>query len=149
LFAGGAYNFNNCTFANYNALNRNTPLFILQNYFQSSGVTYARQIDEAVFRNSVFFGSLNDEFRIDLQGIPEDYLFDHCHIRNSQIQTGANFVNCSWNTNPNFENTLENDFRFKLPSPLYNTANPGSALPTDILNNARFTPDIGAYEFVD
>jgi hypothetical protein len=149
LFAGGAYNFNQCTFANYNALNRNTPLFIMQNFFQNQGITYARPITEAIFRNSVFYGSLNDEFLIQLQGIPEDYLFDHCHIRNSVIQTGANFINCTWNTSPNFENTQENDFRFKLPSPLYNSANPATALPTDLLNNPRFIPDIGAYEFVE
>jgi hypothetical protein len=150
LFAGGAYNFNHCTFANYNALGRSTPLFVMQNYFQSANTIYVRPIDEAFFTNCVFYGSLIDEFNIDLLTHPSmNYTFDHCLIRNSVVSTESNFVNCNWNIDPGFESTLDNDFKFKLPSPLNNTANPLTSLSFDINGVSRSGPDIGAYEVVD
>ncbi len=147
LFAGGAYNFTNCTFANYNAPSRTTPLFILQNYFQSGSTIFVRAIDEAVFSNCVFYGNLTNEFSIDLENHPfMDFTFDHCLMRNGQAMTGTGFESCLWNQDPNFVNTEENDFKFILPSPLNNSGNPGNTTTTDIEGVLRTGPDIGAYE---
>ena len=147
LFAGGAYNFTNCTFANYNAPGRNTPLFVLQNYFQSGNTIFVRALDEAFFTNCVFYGTLSNEFNIDLKEHPfMNYTFDHCLIKSDEVITESQFNNCIWNEDPKFVNTEENNFKFTIPSPLNNLGNFGTATPSDIEGNPRTGPDIGAYE---
>jgi hypothetical protein len=147
LFAGGAYNFTNCTFANYNAPGRNTPLFILQNYFQSGNTIFVRPITEAYFSNCVMYGGMTDEIALNIEDHPQsDFLFDHCLIKNSETYTTSSFQNCLWNQDPNFVSTEENDFKFNLPSPLNNSGNAGTATMSDIEGNPRTGPDIGAYE---
>jgi hypothetical protein len=145
LYAGGAYNFTNCTFANIGSQIRSTPLFVLKDNFTSNGITYVRPIDEANFYNCVIWGSQNDEFGLDLLGTV-DLLFDHCLIRNTAIQTGSSYFNCIWNQNPNFENAPSNNLNFVLPSPLNNAGNFGTATSADIKGTPRTGPDIGAYE---
>lgn len=145
LYAGGAYNFRNCTFGNIGAQIRNTPLFLLKDNYVSDGVTYIRPVDEANFYNCVIWGGREDELGLDILG-NVNYLFDHCLIRNSEVQTGSSFFNCIWNENPNFENANQNNFLFKLPSPLNNAGNFGTSSASDILGIPRTGPDIGAYE---
>lgn len=145
LFAGGAYNFTNCTFANIGSQVRSTPLFAIRNHFTTDGITYVRPIDEANFYNCVIWGSQNDEFSLDLLGTV-NFLFDHCLIRNTAVQTGSSFFNCIWNLNPNFENAANNNLNFVLPSPLNNAGNFGTATSADIKGTPRTGPDIGAYE---
>lgn len=145
LYAGGAYNFRNCTFGNVGSQVRSTPLFLLKDNFTSDGVVYVRPVSEANFYNCVIWGGLNDELGLDILG-NVNYLFDHCLIRNSEVQTGSSFFNCLWNQDPNFENASGNNFLFKLPSPLNNAGNFGTSSPADILGTPRTGPDIGAYE---
>lgn len=145
LFAGGAYNFTNCTFANIGSQVRSTPLFAIKDNFTTNGITYIRPIDEANFYNCVIWGSQNDEFTLDLLGTV-NFLFDHCLIRNTAIQTGSSYLNCIWNQNPNFENAPGNKLNFILPSPLNNNGNSGTATSADIKGIPRTGPDIGAYE---
>lgn len=145
LYAGGAYNFRNCTFGNVGSQVRSTPLFLLKDNFTSDGVVYVRPVSEANFYNCVIWGGLNDELGLDILG-NVNYLFDHCLIRNSEVQTGSSFFNCLWNQDPNFENASGNNFLFKLPSPLNNAGNFGTSSPADILGAPRTGPDIGAYE---
>lgn len=145
LYAGGAYNFRNCTFVNIGSQIRSTPLFVIKDNFTTNGITYIRPVDEANFYNCVIWGSQNDEFGLDLLG-SVNLLFDHCLIRNSEIYTGSSYFDCLWNQSPNFENAPENKLKFVLPSALNNNANPGTASPSDILGIPRSGPDIGAYE---
>ncbi len=145
LYAGGAYNFRNCTFGGVGSQVRNTPLFILKDNFVSDGVTYVRPVEEANFYNCAIWGSREDELSLDIFGTV-NYLFDHCLIRKAQPETGSGFFNCIWNQNPNFENAAGNNFIFKLPSPLNGNGNPGTASSADIKGVPRTGPDIGAYE---
>jgi hypothetical protein len=145
LYAGGAYNFRNCTFGNVGSQIRSTPLFLLKDNFTSDGVTYIRPVEEANFYNCAIWGGQEDELGLDILGTV-NFLFDHCLIRNSEVQTGAGFFNCIWNQNPNFANASGNDFLFTLPSPLNNSGNFGTSSSADILGTPRTGPDIGAYE---
>lgn len=147
LFAGGGYNFVNCTFANYNAPGRTTPLFVLQNYFKTGNTIYVRAIEEALFANCVISGGQSNELSIDLEDHPQmSYIFDHCLIKNSDIYTDLQFQGCLWNQNPNFVSIEENDFKFNLPSPLNNNGSSTYATGSDIEGTPRTGPDIGAYE---
>jgi hypothetical protein len=146
LFAGGAFNFNNCTFANVGNQIRNTPLFAIKDNFTTDGITYIRPITEALFSNCVIWGSRDSELAFDLLNENVDYTFSHCLIRNQQVLTSFSFMNCIWNLNPNFENAGNNELIFKLPSPLNNAANSGTASFSDIQGIPRTGPDIGAYE---
>ena len=145
LYAGGAYNFRNCTFGNVGSQIRGNPLFILKDNYIGGGATQIRPVDEANFYNCVIWGSREDELGLDILG-NVNYLFDHCLIRNSEVMTGFSFFNCLWNQNPNFVNPSGNNFLFTLPSPLNNNGNSGTASSSDILGNPRIGPDIGAYE---
>jgi hypothetical protein len=145
LFAGGAYNFNHCTFANIGSQIRNTPLFAIKDNFTTSGVTYVRPIPEAIFNNCVIWGSQEAELGLDILNPNTSYTFGNCLIKNPVLTTSS-YLNCLWNQNPNFEATQENNFNFKLPSPLNNNANPGTANASDIKGIPRTGPDIGAYE---
>lgn len=145
LYAGGAYNFRNCTFGNVGGQVRGNPLFILKDNYISDGITIIRPVDEANFYNCAIWGSRDDELGLDILG-DVNYLFDHCLIRNSEVMTGSSFFNCIWNQNPNFVNASGNDFLFSLPSPLNNNGNSGTASSSDILGTPRTGPDIGAYE---
>jgi hypothetical protein len=102
LYAGGAYNFRNCTFGNNGSQIRSTPLFLLKDNFTSDGTTYIRPVDEANFYNCVIYGSQEDELGLDVLGANVNFLFDHCLIRNSEVLTGTSFFNCIWNQNLNF-----------------------------------------------
>jgi len=145
LYAGGAYNFTNCTFANIGSQVRSTPLFVIKDNFTTDGITYVRPIGEANFYNCVIWGSQNDEFGLDLLGTVS-LLFDHCLIRNTEVQTGSSYFNCVWNQNPNFQNAPGNNLNFLLPSALNNSGNSGTATNADIKGTPRTGPDIGAYE---
>jgi hypothetical protein len=145
LYAGGAYNFTNCTFGNVGSQIRSTPLFAIKDNFTTQGITYVRPITEANFYNCVIWGSQNDELGLDILG-NVNLLFDHCLIRNTAVQTGSSYLNCIWNQNPNFENAPANNLIFVLPSPLNNNGNSGTATSADIKGTPRTGPDIGAYE---
>lgn len=145
LYAGGAYNFRNCTFGNITSQVRGTPLFLLKDNFVSQGITYTRPVDEANFYNCVIWGGREDELGLDILG-NVNYLFDHCLIKNSQVFTNPSFLNCIWNQNPNFVHGAGNNFLFLLPSPLNNNGNLGTSSSSDIRGIPRTGPDIGAYE---
>ena len=145
LYAGGAYNFRNCTFGNVSSQVRNSPLFLLKDNFTSNNVVYTRPVEEANFYNCVIWGSREDELGLDLLGTV-NFLFDHCLIRNTEVQTGLGFFECIWNENPNFTDAAINNLLFSLPSPLNNSGNPGTSSSSDILGIPRVGPDIGAYE---
>ncbi len=151
---GGNYEFNHCTFANYYSIGiRQTPMLYLNNYyFDVDGNVQIRDLERAVFGNSIIYGSLNDEILFDF--FPDvgeaNYKFDHCLIRTTLDISTPEFINVIKNQAPQFNDFSINDYRLTDDSPAINAGNPdiSSLIPFDILGNERVPPgDIGAIEY--
>jgi hypothetical protein len=149
-FAGGKYDFINCTFANYWGAGGSSEAFILQNYFQATGgVTYIRPLETAYFRNCVFEGSNISEFNVDTILHPScDIVFENCAAKSEIEYSGIGYINMFYNQSVNFTDGFNNDFHFQLPSVLNENASPIWSPAFDIEGNTRdaIMPDIGAYE---
>ena len=150
LFAGGSYNFNYCTIANYTSVTRNTPLLIVQNWFQNGSVAYVRPIAEGTFANCVFYGALDEEFKIDtISGTTLNLHFENCIFKGTATSSSI-FQNCQFNVDPLFVNPSTNDFHFYLGSSLIDAGNNDISSPydKDIDENVRVAPtDISAYQY--
>ena len=158
---GGNYDFTHCTFANYwNAPNQTC---LVMDDFDGSGLF---ALEQANFKNCVFYGSTNLGISLEKNGAIFNYKFDNCLIKfvdfnnqfanNSlyQFETNPNYQDCiiattSLNNTPNFKDKNKNDFRLLVNSACINKANFAFNLPFDILGNPRTNPsDIGAYEYI-
>jgi hypothetical protein len=152
MFAGGSYEFLNCTFGNYTTVTRNTPAFRILNYYGYLGSTIARNIPVGIFTNCVIYGNSSDEFSLELNTslASVNLLFSNCVIRNSEIGSGTSFSNIRWNQDPGFENTAENKFEFTNTSSPLNNFGISNGVLKDIKNSIRntSTPDVGAYELL-
>lgn len=150
LYAGGAYNFNYCTFANYTTVSRTTPLFILQNWFQNGSTAYVRAIPQGNFHNCVFYGLLEQEYKIDtISGTTLALDFQNCLFKGTDTTTPI-FQNCIFNQDPVFYNSYGNDFHIYSTSSLIGKGNNDLSPPVDkdIEEHLRSTPtDIGAYDY--
>ena len=149
MFAGGDYEFNNCTFANYTTVTRNTPLFRIQNYYTYAGSVIARAIPQGLFRNCVIYGNNADEFLMDLNtSVTVNMLFSNCVIKNSSTSSGSSFNLIRWNQDPEFESTSESKLGFTSSSSSLSNFGANFGVLNDIKNVVRnaSTPDVGAYE---
>jgi hypothetical protein len=150
LYAGGSYNFNHCSIANYSSATRSTPLFMVQNWFQNGTTAYVRPIPEGNFNNCVFYGGLDEEYKLDtLSGTVLNLNFNHCFFKGT-ASTGNIFQNCQFNVDPNFMNPSKNDIHISSTSPLIKAGDSdiSSPLDKDLDGNVRSIPtDIGAYNY--
>ena len=149
---GGSYNFNHCTFANYwDFSQRNAPSILLNNYYEGAdGYIYIRDLDAVNFTNCIIDGSLSTEVSFQQQELGEfNYTFDHCLIKlDPTINTiNVHYANVLINQSPKFVDTYENDFHLKENSPAINAGNNSTEGSSDIEENPRSNPDLGAYEF--
>ena len=150
---GGAYNFTHCTFANYWSYNsRKTPSVLLNNYYEGTdGNIYVRDLGEANFTNCIIEGSLSTEISFQEQESGQfNYNFNHCLIKiDPTINTdNVHYQNTIINQAVNFKDAYEGDFHLEENSPAIDAGNTTINL-NDIQGNARNTPDIGAYEFIE
>ena len=150
---GGAYNFTHCTFANYWSYNsRKTPSILLNNYYEGTdGNIYVRDLGEANFTNCIIEGSLSTEISFQEQESGQfNYNFNHCLIKiDPTINTdNVHYQNTIINQAVNFKDAYEGDFHLEENSPAIDAGNITINLD-DIQGNARNTPDIGAYEFIE
>ena len=156
---GGEYEFNNCTFVNYDNQDEAIQLANFKCYTQGCGIFDENPL-KARFRNCLVVGNDSDEILLsDIN--PDDpsafdYKFENCFVQVDELlETHEDFFNnCDdcLNNPPKdtlFINMDEYDFRldtFSLP------INAGKLLPTitmDLDGNPRDDGfyDIGAYEF--
>lgn len=167
LTLGGAYQFYQCTFANYwgDYMFREGPTLLLNNYYRYRLVddgpyyTEPRDLTEASFYNSIIYGSVSNELSVDnsVDGSVVDaqmnYFFQDCILK---VSSGFDLSDES-----RFKNVLKLDPKFKDPySHIYllDTLSPARSLadiaiagqfPVDLNNYNRLSdgfPDLGAFE---
>ncbi len=149
VLEGGDFNFNHCNLLGYGA--STSAAVGISNFYNdySSGTTNVGSINEGVLQNCIISGTLPTEMAIDtiqMQGITINFNFNHCFIKNEEIQTDVFYQNILWNSNPNFTNTNEFDFSFPN-SAIQNEQGINSSVVSDIFGNPRNNPpDIGAIE---
>lgn len=158
LFQGGRYRFDNCDFINYQPRKLShidNPTVAVLNYFDVTDTEFWEGSLDAVFRNCVIYGSIEDELLCRKKGSAAyNARFDHCYIKSSPLPTSSftlpdylQLEDCIFNDDPQLENPDKWDFRPKSGSPLIDK---GIAIPgLDIDLNGRLRtgpPDLGCYE---
>ncbi len=164
---GGDYNFTYCTLASYGA---NASALGMSNFFCHNSDCSARSIYRlnSAFRNSIIYGSQNDE--IELSDIAQgqdpalfNIRFEHCVVRVRDLLTAnnnryANFLTsqcmpCLNGTRDTrvFADPGKNDYRLDSLSIAQGQARPiefPRAITIDLVGNPRDRdkPDIGCYE---
>ena len=163
---GGNYGFIHSTFANYwNNGIRQLPTVLVNNFFtfidsNNQEVIATRDLIRADFTNCIISGNNNIEFVLDKV---DGALFNYS-ITNSMIQfedvtnafvnnaeldfTNPNYQNIILNGNPNFRDTVLQDFIIGQNSDAINKAT-ASSVVLDLLGVDRSSaPDIGAYQHI-
>lgn len=143
----GEWNVNNCTFANYASMGRDTTLPIV---FVSNKSSFDNSVyhSSASFVNTIIYGSQIKELtEYKAANYNLNTSYENCMIRTTQ--TLPSFVSCLLNIDPQFQDKDELNFKLKSTSPAINAGKNNGVL-FDILGNSRTgNPDIGAYEYVN
>ncbi len=165
LTFGGAYNFQQCTFANYwdhNTNNgtgsatttaRTNPSVVLTNsYTDATGNTTLADLDTANFINSIISGDIDEELAFDNNtALPTNFnfMFDHCLLKTT-LSTGSasHYSNILQNTNPSFKDENNNDYNLNTTSLAKDSGNSLFYISKDLNDKFRNfgAPDLGAYE---
>tara|TARA_Y100001933_G_scaffold122870_1_gene122653 strand:- start:805 stop:2208 length:1404 start_codon:yes stop_codon:yes gene_type:complete len=149
---GGNISFEHCTFANYWYGSRNTPAFVLKDYYESvNNQVILRPFESAVFNNCIMHGSTDTEFICDTLGatfgLSGNTSFNYCAIKSEYALSDINlFNNCYLNLEPDFVST--SSWNYDL-GPQSNVVDLGgsSSISQDILERPRLAPnDLGCYE---
>jgi len=152
---GGRYRFDYSTFVNYGSRN---PAVILTNGFQvSNSEFYVNQMD-ATFRNTIIFGSLNDEFALGDFDVPDllDYQLTNCILKSTDVpvdrmEFSDRCTTCFFPPRDSamFANTLVDSFQLDSLSFAEGKALPIFGIDKDLIGNDRDAtmPDVGAYEY--
>ncbi len=145
---GGTYNFNNCTFANYN-YSKTSPTIIIKNYFSDGFTTYVRPIENSVFSNCVFDGVYDDEFDLDIDESTSISLnINYSSIKSTLELPPVYFTNVYINLLCSFVDPENYDYNLNSNSEIIDKGNVATAEPFDINNTSRgASPDLGAYEY--
>ena len=166
---GGYYNFLHTTFANYfgqglgGQSRDNTPSIILKNYVETDSVLYLGDLKKASFRNSIIYGSAQEELAV--SGYEEaalNFKFENCILRTNvdsiPTQYPDNFIDVIFNEDPNFIDPEEIFFDLDTLSPAKDVANiwfineSTVDVTLDLKGNSRIAdgkPDLGAYERIE
>ncbi|WNJ18195.1 right-handed parallel beta-helix repeat-containing protein [Pontibacter sp. G13] len=161
ISGGGSYEFNNCTFANFNLgdirFSRRTPQIIASNWYTFDGANFFVYPSYVSFNNCVIWGSEDNEIIQDtLIGYPFDELvFDHCIVKldeDNEPFIRPHLVNCRVNEDPKFWNYFVRDYRpADSTSPVINAGKDIPGIELDFRGLAEFsrtdTLDIGAFEY--
>ena len=158
-YAGGVYDFTNCTFGNYyTRAVRNNASVRLMNYYVDSNVFYPADLQKANFTNCIVDGLnsievvISDSLDENVSEAAFNYSFDHCLLKVdiSKIDTNdVHFSNTLWNKDPLFwDAKYEWNFHPDTLSPVIDMG-VVTHLNEDI-NNIPYTdaPDIGAFEYM-
>lgn len=155
IFAGGNFEFNNCTFVNYTLdFSRSDPQIGITNYFEdTAGVAFPFDV-EASFNNCIIWGSEEEEVGYDtltLSQYPVNATYDNCIVRSTFDIVGNGLIK---NQDPKFldpkaQDPDFRDYRIGADSPAIDQGKDLSSLFFDDLNGVlRSKPfDIGAFEY--
>ena len=166
LFAGtggGAYNFDQCTFANNWRFGiRNTPSVFINNYFQVDQSTIAVvDIESSLFRNCIIYGNSFNEFGLDFeegQGTDLDLQFQNCLFRSEEeviqeyIDDENNYLigDVYVNQQPGFVDFSGGDLRITEDAFVREKGVDTSGLPSNDIVGTPYNspPPIGCFEFL-
>ncbi len=159
IVQGGAYDFRQCTFANYwSRTIRQGPSFILSNNQETNDTLRVGDLN-AYFGNCIIYG-INDEEMIlsNADSADFNYQFDHCILKTEMdISNTETYINCLQNEDPLFVDYTNHNFRIDTLSPAIDIGSPDVIsssqvnIEIDLDGNSRIAdegPDIGAYEFI-
>jgi hypothetical protein len=147
---GGNVSFEHCTFSNYWSNSRNTPAFVLKNYYESiNDDLIFRPFNQADFKNCIFYGSTENEFFLDtLENFNTTAVFTNSIIRiDTTLDNQTVFNNCFVNEEPYFQEPYFWNFDITDSSNAINNGTT-STLFEDLLGRPRLAPnDLGCYEY--
>lgn len=150
LKRGGRCQLVHCTLGDFSGNNAGDGYSLKMEDESLSGNT--RSFSGCLFVNCIFCGISSNQIYLDLTNNQDnDYLFDHCLIRQREATHFGNinkFPVCLFNLDPKFYNPQKADFRIADTT----SAAYGKGLPTnvftDITNLERpLFPTLGAYEY--
>lgn len=153
IIEGGEYDFTYCTFANYGSTLVNhsqEPVMAAINFRETTPGSFVGSDLKAEFKNCIIYGSLDDEAVFNkLDTWAYTMSFSHCLLkRTTALQNYITTTNCKLNEDPAFNESNKFDFRLKMGSPAYSSA---QALPWYLIDlegktRSLTTPTIGCYE---
>lgn len=156
ILAGGSYEFQHCTFANYwNYAQRSEPSVIISNNFTNSeGQQVKFDLIQANFSNCIIYGDKNNELILSNEAsVLFNYFFENSLIKVDEDFdiSSANFESVIKNADPNFVDRYTLDFQLDTLSPAKDIGklSIGQSAEIDLNNNSHITdglPDLGAYE---
>ncbi len=157
VLAGGEYEFNYCTFANYWSNDvRSTPAVVLSNNIIQKNQKYQGDLKRADFTNCIISGDTEEELELSQdEGAEFNYFFSNCLIwRTEKTFTSEHSEHLILDQKPMFEDAYTGSFILRYGSPAIDQAKPLDSpfLMVDLNNQTRDVnqlPDIGAYEFVE
>lgn len=156
LTQGGTYNLKQNTIADYwRYSQRTTPAFYTNDYVKINEVPQHIPLTVTV-DNSIIYGNIDNEIEIDLVDSTLDtYQFKNCAFKVDETVTNistSHFVNSLKNSDPQFEETVENDYHLTETSPCIDAGDAALLTPSlakDLDGEDRpkgIAPDLGAYE---
>lgn len=151
IVQGGDYEINNCDFVVFNSDKINhlkEPVLAILNYFDVGNNQYIADDLNAVLRNCVIWGSLEDEAFFDkVDQYKYNVTLENCALRKKEaIPAFVVQKNCLINQDPKFVDANKWDFHLQAGSPLINAGTP-IAISDDLEGKPRSgVPDIGCYE---
>lgn len=156
ILAGGSYQFEHCTFANYWTHGQRTePSVVLSNNFTSAnGQSIKYDLIKAQFSNCIIYGDNDNELLLSNdQAVPFNY-----HFENSLLNLDEDFeidldhfTDVLVNKDPLFIDNRNRDFQLDTLSPALNSGkfSTGQSAELDLNNWSHILdllPDMGAYE---
>ncbi len=151
LFAGGVTRFINCTFyGNSGNFSRNSPVVGVKDWFTGDNNTDYAFPSISYFLNCIVTGSEESEFSKDFAHPNSDILFENCIVKFKSDKYTLPGTNCLENSDPQFENIGERNFKLKTGSVAIDFGKNAVGLTpfSDIEGKARQgNPDLGCYEF--
>lgn len=155
LGLGGIYRFTHCTFANFGSrfLEHKKAALLLSNVISDGQQNFAAEALDAIFENSVVFGSLEEE--IDTSIVLPDTLRYRYKFANSLLKTKRDitvatyYTDCIKNLNPLFVNSFEQDFHLSNGSPCIDAGKSTQVFADFDCQSRNGLPDLGCYEWVN
>lgn len=150
ILQGAKLKSTHCTILGYAASQENSGALAIKNNYTNpqTNITTVSPINMTI-NNSVIYGFKEDEILFDtITGKSTiTFNFNNCLLKNSIINSKANYKNIIWNESPKFKDVTLNDFHPDNNSPLLSNGNPLYATLKDLEEKIRGNPPtIGALE---